>query len=730
LEKTEVIIARLPCATLIRTIAFALAVSWIYAPPASQGDDAPTTSENHDQPTFPSARSMIAPQVASLEDDLAQLVQKRDSAAAATLPWMDIQIDSRIFLHWLLAQSAAGREYDSEQITGYLHAASMQSVLTIVDDYASKQSAAPNAVQTVGLSRLHDLTFQLKHADGTAGIDKACADVAQDVLIAITPMNGGDRLPALVPMRPAVSPASAPAEVSPPGQSGPKSIDDLAALARQASVSPPLRRQLIAMANLAQQAQADSSHPQESQTLSAELSDALDLVAGLQANTAVTTDERGQIEKQLCDALALFDDPRMRDAGRSRLAPLGQYRLLLDRVQKMQLPPELKDALSPALTWAHDNPDHGDKVLSALEKFVRLHLAHDAKPQQPGEYAALRPNDPLRRAYESVNKQFIKADAEFLSATANIDAAVGSGVESNSTRDGGNTSAPSGPEALDDRAAEMARLEDLLDVLGALPKTIETLDSYKPRPTGGIERRVNSMLSTIDSPIKSPAREEASRQLLDLHKLASLANQLANQPVDQIPPAVAQSYSGDQIAGLQTKWKSMVIEMSGAFSANQPIDSGRLDRLKAASGLLDALGPAADMEAAIANPDGLAKWADWLMTPQQIHAMIEPYRQATSQAFTGFISDNPDALAEFARLRPRYEPMMALIARAGGYAGACAQLPDGTLGLIARLATPYAKAPFADQRFASFIAAIAASASDDPESNETAATIISSRIGR
>jgi hypothetical protein len=101
-----------------------------------------------------------------------------------------------------------------------------------------------------------------------------------------------------------------------------------------------------------------------------------------------------------------------------------------------------------------------------------------------------------------------------------------------------------------------------------------------------------------------------------------------------------------------------------------------------------------------------------------------------SQAFAGFISENPDALVAFARLRPGYEPMMSLFARTGALADGCAPLPEGTMGLLARLATPYEKASFAEQRFASFIAALAGSADEDPAVCETAARTISNRVGR
>jgi hypothetical protein len=700
-------------------MALALLAQPVHADPPDHGDQ--PASGKQEQASLPSAGSMIAPQVAKMEDDLAQLVQKRDSVPAGTLPWLDFQIDARIFTRWLLTQTANSRDQSRAQIAGYLHSTAMLAIVPTIDDFASKQTAGPDSVQTVGLARIHQFTFQLKEAKDTAALDSSAADVAQDILIAITPLQAGVHLPALVPMRPAVSVASSAAQNGPGDQPAPKTVENLAELARQASVSAPLRKQLIAMATLLQQAQADPAQSSEADAIHDELENALGLAAGLQANTAVTAPEREQLESQLCDGLALFSDPRMRGAGQARLAALDQYRQLLGRVEKMRVPPELTDALAPALAWAHENPDQGDKVLSAVEKFVALYLRQAARPPQPGEFAALKPGDPLRRAYEAVGQQFVKARGDFLGDAGDIGRGAGAT---------GAINTGSGPDALGDRVKEMARLEDLLDTLLAMPKTIESLDAFKSRPIGGIERHVNALLITIESPIKSPARDDASRQLLDLNKLALIADELSSSTTDTIPPAVAQAYTGDQIAALETKWKSMVTELASSFSVNQPIDPQKLDRLKAVHILLDALGPAMEMEAAFAKPEGLAKWADWTITPEQAHALIAPFQQAMAAAFSGFISDNPDALADFGHLRSHYEPLMGLLARTSGYADACSALPDDTLGLLSRLATPCDKAPFQDQRFASFIASLAASANGDASVTQIAATTISEHLAR
>jgi hypothetical protein len=389
----------------------------------------------------------------------------------------------------------------------------------------------------------------------------------------------------------------------------------------------------------------------------------------------------------------------------------------------MRVPPELTEALAPALAWAHENPDQGDKVLGPVERFVALYFREQARPAQPEQFATLRPADPLRRAYEAVTEQFTKARGDFLGDAADIGGGAGVAPTGGAAKDAGVMDTGRGPDALSQQADEMAYCEDLLDVLLAMPKNVPTLDAFKSHPIGGIQRHVNILLVQIESPIKSPARDEAAKQLFDLSRLATVADELASQPFDSIPPSIADAYTGSQLAAVQTKWKLTVTDLATAFSVNQPMDIQKLDRLRSLQSLLEALGPAQEMETAFAKPQPLAKWADWTVPADQVHALIAPYQQAMAQAFGGFVSDSPDAISQFQKMRHHFEPVMALIARTASFAPACDALPEGTTGLLSRLATPYDKAPFSEQRFTSLIAARCASG--DATALEAAATIIS-----
>jgi hypothetical protein len=696
---------------------------------ASDGERAFAQDEPARQ--LPAPASVLSASVSRLEDEVAQLSQKRDCTPAALLPWLELQIDSRVIARWLVLQASAARPMSAAQVADYLHATSMLSVVAMIDDYASKQSAGPTTVQAVGTVRVHQLTFQLKDAKDIAAVDNLSATVAQDLMIVFTTIQGGQQMPGLTPMRPPPEKAtaesgagSADATGTATGvATGERTPAELAALARQATVSPPLRAQLIAMANAAQQASeraaSDPTQADEARTLKDELKNALDLASGLQSNTAVTSEERAQLEQQLASGLALYEDPRLRSAGSARLAALDDYRELLGRVQRMRVPAELQQALAPALAWAHENPGQGDDVLSAIEKFVALHMRFEARPSPPTEFAGLRPADPVRRAYEAVSQRFVKARGDFLGLAGALGAPA---------KDDGMINTSASPEALRERVGDLEQTAHLLEVLAEMPSTLKTLDALRTHPIGGLDRRVAALLVIIENPIRSPARDEATKQLLVLQQLGENLADVESAEVANVPPAVVQAYAGVEVGALQTKCKSIASEMVGEFATNQPLEGERAERLKSARKLLDSLPPAAAFEAALAKADGLAKWADWTMNAEQMRAMLAPYRAALAQAFGGFIQENPDALSTFNRVRPGSEAVMAFFSRTSTYAAACSSLPEGTTGLLDRLGTSYEKAPFGLQRYASFVAALAGSAGGDDTAGAAALSAIAARL--
>ena len=114
------------------------------------------------------------------------------------------------------------------------------------------------------------------------------------------------------------------------------------------------------------------------------LGQAVNLAKGLQANTAVSAENRAAIETQLAEGLALYSDPRTRDAGKSRIDSLGTYRQVLSRIGKMGLTREQVTHLSQGLAWASAAGDSGltDASRARLENRDRDSQSRDCPPSK------------------------------------------------------------------------------------------------------------------------------------------------------------------------------------------------------------------------------------------------------------------------------------------------------------------------------------------------------------
>ncbi len=688
----------------------------------------PATDVTPAKPSDPAA-DMFTAKAAPIEDDIAHLIQKRADTAAPLAPWLELRIDTRIIADHLLSTAARG---SNDRVTTYLHAVAMLAVIPLIDTYANDQHAAPDPVQQGALGKLHTLTYHLREAKGVSGIDTLCTNVAQDLQLLLSPPPPGGQVAALVPMRPTPAKAS-----TNPGEEnhGPASIDQLASLARQATVSAGLRQELLALSTAAQSALENppprdptkkdfdplAEAQKESDLLRDQMQSALDVANGLQSNTAVSQEERAKIEGQLSDSLALFADPRTRSAGQSRLDSLDAYRELVGRVGKMRIPPELVNSLSPAIAWARQNPDQGDKVLAAIERFIPIQVRHESRAKENRELTGLKPTDPLRRAYEETNKEFLTARATFLGDLAEL-----ASGKSDMLMPTGAT-----PESLSANVDELQHLEDLLDALSGIPKTLDILSPYKPRPVGGVDKRLTTICVALINPAKSAAKDEARLAIGDLHKLGQITATLAAHPASDAPPEVVQAYTNNQQPAVETKWKVMVTELAGNFANNLPMDASKMDRLRNVRVLLDALDPVSRLEAALAKPESLAKWADWTLSDETVHALLAPYKQAMVGAYSGFITDDAAAVNDFVEARAKYEPLVAFLTQTGGYTQDCAPLPDGPDAALARLATAYDKQPFANQRYASFRAEVAnwqVTSGRDPSAMEAAAVEIAVQL--
>ncbi len=190
----------------------------------------------------------------------------------------------------------------------------LQTVCGYVDGWANKRLAgAFTPIQAAAMKSIHDLTFKPDDLRAQPKFDQVCAAVGVQVLVATGMTLPGGRLPIMRP------PATQPARVaSAPAQDEPLSVSELTVAIRQLSVSVPLRRELLALADGAKLENDPNGQ------LAMMLTDTVDLARGLQSNTAVEADTRAQIEQKLADGLGALH--RSRRTQGSRLASHGSIR--------------------------------------------------------------------------------------------------------------------------------------------------------------------------------------------------------------------------------------------------------------------------------------------------------------------------------------------------------------------------------------------------------------------
>jgi hypothetical protein len=101
----------------------------------------------------------------------------------------------------------------------------------------------------------------------------------------------------------------------------------------------------------------------------------------------------------------------------------------------------------------------------------------------------------------------------------------------------------------------------------------------------------------------------------------------------------------------------------------------------------------------------LTRWIDWGMEPAQLDAVLDPYRDATADAFSGFVGGKIGYVDQWPAVQKRYAPLISLLLRDAGYAAQCRDFPGALPGALAGLATPLDNQPFAAERFASLTVA-------------------------
>lgn len=641
----------------------------IGAAPAWSAKPNKPTSAKRASANLPSGSPELLNWASTLENQVADLIQKRPDVSGPRASILELQIDLRLLQRSILQQAAQIKGDDATAAIDFLRAVQLQHACGYADGWAEKPPATLSADQLGALKAIHELTFKADDLASTAKLDEACGLVGAQLLLATNVRVPGNRLPMMRPSstNPALSGPTA-------TTTAPPTVASLSASVRAMSVSVPLRRALLALADAAK-TEKDSRGP-----LASMLAAAVDLARGLQSNTAVDPDTRTQIEQKLADGLALYTDPRTRSAGKSRIDSLDQYRQLLTRVGRLNLTREQATQFGPAFTWARQNPEDGGKVLAAIEQYSQISTAHAARALDASQPST------ARKIQNDLEQQFANTQAQFVSAVGEIG-------------QGGAISA--GPAELELSIDAMKQADSACDLMTRVPQDTKALLAFRPRPVGGLEKQINLATAKLSS-LQTPQGTAALKFMQDVDRLAQVTSKLADASVNNVPPAVGAAYGGPAAAQFEAKWRSTAASLVSALAGGGTVDDAVIDQLSNAVKLRDALKGAANVDAAVSKAAELQAWADWAVPQQELKDLLASYQQAMSDAFSGFANGDPGPVNQFLDQHRKFRPLLALFAQVAGYADQLAALPSDLVAVAAQLATPMDHQPFELERITAY----------------------------
>lgn len=652
-------------------------------------------------PELPSVAPLLSGDADRLEQEIITLAQQRATAPAGVAAYLELQIDLRVYARWLIAQTTAGARGSDVQIVGYLRSRDALALVAEIDRWVAANAArTPTRLQAEAMIRFRQQTYRLPKSVALPELD---SQNRQATVHLVGALSAGE-IPQLPVMRPRVQPTTRPAAPT----TGPverMTLPELAERVRQMSLSPQLRAQLQTLITATQTAE----NADEQKTLRDAIDIAVDLAAGLQTNVAVEPADRIRLEQQLTDAVTLYADPRLRDAGERRLRALSDFRKLLARIGSLRLPPDVMQQLAPAFVYARANPRDGATVLQSIETFS----------QQMQRASERRVNSPVpdnyRRSLEDILRQIPQQRQSFQAAAAQL---------------GNRSIMQESAESLAGIASELVRLNDVADAIIQMPATLDRLASYRPRPTGGLERRVITAIVQSSNAEPSASRAEASRLLVDLTALHDTARSLEAQ-LDAIPAPRLDALTGGRATALRQKLRDSVTSIASTVADGGQFDGGAFARVRALGDLIEHLSEAAAIESKLADRAGLTRWADWTVPPEGMLEAIRPYRAALADSAAAFVGDDERGMMRAGRARQRYRALLDTLTHTASFAEACAALPEGQIAILARLATPSDRQPFEVQRIATVgIELLLHQRRTDPQTADEVLAALTARLDR
>ena len=632
------------------------------------------------------SRGYFKANVQDAEREIVPLVMRRSETKSGELTLTDLQLDMRILVRWVASLPTSS---DDAAAVSYLRVRQLRAAATALDSHIATHRDEPlTKIQQTAVAQLHQLTYDLPAKPDSAKLDATCRAIGQYLLIFAT---GNATLPEIPPMRPG-SLAPAPAEPAagtnpaidqphpiPPQHTGP------AQAIPQLGVSPALRQQLLRTLDMTQHPATYQLSDDDARQLAQMLDEAVDVAAGLASNAGVTPEARAGLEQQLTESLALFSDKRLRDLARNRISAMAKYRQVLSSITKLNLDQASYKALAPAFEYAQNTPAESKRVLAAVEKFVTQCAQLDGltatMPSVAGNPTLTRA---LAKPYEDGRKRFEEARNVFVGA---VEQMGGAGMGSTSADD------------LENELRDMAQCMDMITTIRSMPRTVETLNTFRPRPAGGLEKRIAKELAAATSPAKDANRQEASVFLHNLVRAANTAKELETLKISPADQTVFEAYTEKSADDLVTKWRANVTDTVCDAAAGNAMDAGKIDRNEMLKALVDSLSYVAAVEAQVQDKDALSRWADWGLDEKNLSQTLYPYRAAAATAFLSFLNDKTDGMKAWHKVRQDQRPTVTFVLRC---VASARQVPSGREGLslhCAKLMTPLFIGAFSTARF-------------------------------
>lgn len=617
-----------------------------------------------------SEHDLFVMQIDALDAKLATLLQRRPDAAGSSLALIDYDIDLALVQRWMLNGAISSKADDLQAVVA-LRLSALSGLGAEINARLKNSDTTLTAAQLQGLKKLHDLTYAFPAFKGVGTIDEVCKNVATALILisAVSPAEVAN-LPLMRPS-PVSQPTAGPAQA-------PTTIEMLARRADSSNASDGLKRQLKALAAAASAAAADPKSGDDAARLYEMLSASVALADGLGRGMAIDAASRPKIEQQLTEGLALFTDPRTRQAGQNRISALTQFRQTLARVDRLHIPAALQQQLAPAILYANSRPDSGGKILDLIEQYLSLCNRFDANKE------ATAPSPLQKRTTDILVRQFSARRTAFLADAADL---------------GGKTTFSPGPQNLSSDIDQMRQALDGIETASRLPRALSALTAAHPRPTGALEKRVNQALIDLSSASPTVNHDASIKLLNDVEQVADLAQSL-NAP-SGIAPDITSRYTHGRLAAVATRRDALITALASELAGGHDLDSLELSKLHTLHDLLESLKLAAEVEGALAKADSLSRWVDFSISAAQLRALVGPYRDATASAFDGFADENSTPVGRWSDVRTRFMPILILVKEVGLYGDACNAFPTGMAGQFARLLTPMDGQPFAVERYAS-----------------------------